>query len=301
MKVKGGLGNQLFQYAYGRSLSLQYKSQLLLDLGWYGSSFNPGITRFHLHDFPHLRIPNNIWRPFINIWDGCLVGDEYDPEDVAEYVCLFQQAPVSYAHIWEKSPFRDESGVKREPPAYLDGYWQCENYFAPYAKQIAADLEFPQIAGEAAYVARQMGGYAQTVSVHIRHGDLLANPDLRTTFGVLDADYYARAIDVVCHNVKMPLLVLITDDVEWTKNNFDAHGLPWLLCASSQDDNPIHDLHLMSLCRHHILANSTFSWWGAWLGAEQNFADAMIIAPMRYFANSRHGGWHPAPKRWLRV
>jgi hypothetical protein len=291
-RLMGGLGNQMFQYAAGRALALRLGVPLKLDLSWFGK-MQVVPREYLLRVFP-------------------TAATEAAPEEI-EYLSYRRQN--FFAKLLCRRKRRNRHYYVAEPslcsywpcftslaaPVYLDGYWQQEEYFTAIADIIRRDFSFPALdCPEAAKLALQIASDPNAVCVHIRRGDYVTNPTTNQVIGLCPPEYYAQAIGVLASQIGKALsLFLFTDDPGWVRYNFDAPGYPvTIVDFPEHHDKPYHDMHLMSLCRHHIIANSSFSWWGAWLRKEN---DGLTIAPERWFAAAERHDYTPVPARWIKI
>jgi hypothetical protein len=175
---------------------------------------------------------------------------------------------------------------------YLDGYWQTEKYFLVNRQKLLNDFCLKQ---SLSAVANNLANHAKSVcsvSIHVRRGDYL---NYSNTFNIQSVDYYQRAINVLKNKLVSPIFFVFSDDITWCKANLSfANDLIFI-------DESIADyeqLTLMSLCSHHIIANSSFSWWGAWLGLNQ---DKVVIAPQNWFADHALTVNDIVPNDWLKL
>lgn len=294
MKLSDGLGNQMYQYAYGRNLSLLKGQPLLLELSYFGTPDSPAYRRFMLPLFPKLSQPSDIWRPFVPVWDGLLENTDY--EDMRrQYHWLFRHDPPVIPITKAINIYADESNLERTTPVCLEGYWQNQNYFKNSIKQIADDFTFPELAGAAKDIAARISDCQDSVSVHIRRGDYAVS-----SFGVLSTGFYSRALEFIKRRVENPLLVLISDDPAWVKSTFDCQGLASVVCESCNVGDELNDMQLISLCRHHVVANSSYSWWGAWLGNVRAASTPGYTIGPRFYLRC-YPEWSPFPSEWIRL
>ena len=136
-----------------------------------------------------------------------------------------------------------------------------------------------------------------SVSLHIRRGDYVSNPDTNSALGTCSLEYYRHCIEHIASNVENPHFFLFSDDINWVRDNLKIKYPTTVVDGNSADTN-YADLHLMSNCKHNIIANSSFSWWGAWLN---NNPDKIIIAPKIWFANSPLTPKEIIPENWLKL
>ena len=259
--VKGGLGNQLFIYAASRAMSLRLKRELYLDtvLGFQDDSFS---RQYRLDRFkiiasevaegqrlaPSLKHPKHKLIRAIN---------RFFPRDSRSY--FSERWGVGASQLTALKPKVDR--------ITLLGYWQDEAYFADYSDEIRRELALPLPSN---IEIKQLGyRYRTNESVFIHFRRINYNQ-------VLSLDYYQRAIDAICERVSEPQFVLFGDSVEEPSRQLDFRSHKVDLPSFEREDE-FSDLWLMSQCRHAIIANSTFSWWAAWL-RDQNNSD-LVYAP----------------------
>ena len=280
-RLIGGLGNQMFQYAAGRALALRHGVDLKLDrraFDHYGLR-GYGLEAFALtpvdaeaQDIPPARGPSRLRR---------MLGGQ----------------PHTY-RLSERSLRFDPAVLNAPRGAYLDGYWQSERYFTDHAAAIRADfvITAPPAPPNADMLARIAG--ARTVSIHVRRGDYVSNPEALAVHGTCPPNYYAAAVELLQSRVGADLLgVVFSDDHAWARANLKL-PIPTLHADQNDAATAHEDLRLMSACRHHIVANSTFSWWGAWLDPRP---ESLVIAPRRWFAAPHMDATDLVPERWLRI
>lgn len=284
VRLAGGLGNQMFQYATARALALRMGSEVLLDVrdlrdGPRHAVF--GLDRFRIR---------------------ARVGQE-------EELPPGRSQPLRYA-IWRafgRSPrFLRERGLglnravlEAGDDVYLHGYWQSEGYFADAAQTLRTDFEFAT-APESGSIRVMEAIRAQegSVSVHLRRGDYVSTAGGRVTHGVCGQDYYTRALKWARDEIGPKLHAFVfSDDLVWARDNLQL-DCPMTLVDANDPLSAHEDLRLMAACRHHVIANSTFSWWGAWLDARP---DKVVIAPHRWYADSRLSNPDILPAGWIAV
>ena len=292
VRILGGLGNQMFQYALGRRLALERGEPLLLD--------TTGFETYTLHDLAldHLSIDVPRATP-AQVAHLTKVAPRF-PENLIPRSwlprALRRGRRTGPHHLLESQGFTYDPRVIEAPsPLYLDGYWQSERYFAPIADQIRRDFAVrTPLAGENLRVAEQIDA-ATAVSLHVRRGDYAADPVTRERHGLCPVSYYEKALAHVVGQVPDARLFVFSDDPDWAAQNLPVPDDAVLVRHNDASTN-YEDMRLMSRCRHHIIANSSFSWWGAWLNASP---EKIVVAPMRWMADE------PAPDvcppDWVRL
>ena len=286
MRLKGGLGNQLFQYALGRALSLSKNTTLQLDT----SSFKSDTLREYRLDAFNIAASTSDQLPFFAT-DG---RAKHFNTLIQGIRGLFFKP---YQIIKEKSFSFDPSVLECSDHAYLDGFWQSEQYFASFAQDIRKDLSLKMpLQGDLKDLAEQIS-LANAVSLHVRRGDYVSNPTTTAYHGVCSAQWYEEAAKIMEEKVSQPTFFVFSDDYEWAKENLRFNS-PAVFIAPSPDGQECNDMHVMSLCKHHIIANSSFSWWGAWLNPSPS---KIIIAPKNWFVAGPKNTNDLIPSSWIRI
>ena len=285
----GGLGNQMFQYAAGRSLSTRLNCELKLDNSWFYES-GCGASRFPLlHNFPISTL-------------------EASQEEISELI--YQKQNILLKLLRKKKKYT--SFYKEEPsfdfwqdfnsflsPVYLYGYWQNEKYFSGIESVIRKDFQFPSFTNiEADNISDKINNSLNSVSIHIRRGDYVNNPHTNQYHGTCSIEYYKEALKLISNEYGSLELFIFSDDPQWIKLNFDTKDYSSnIIDIPAHNDFPYHDMSLMSLCKHHIIANSSFSWWGAWLSNK----NGVIISPKQWFSDEKMRYFNPALSSWIKI
>ena len=270
-RIGGGLGNQMFQIATGRALATRLGVELRLDTRYFKRRL-PVQKDIYIHHFSHS-------------------AREAHPRDIPpvpqDGLCNFLFGKMR----GKRWPVFSEQGLGYDPAfqslgdgTYLHGYWQSELYFKDYADDVRASLRV--VTPPSAPNAQTLAEIAETpaVSIHIRRGDYVTNAKFNAMFGTCDLDYYQRAARLVADKMgKPPVFYAFSDDPAWVSENLD---LPWKMRVIDHNTpaTSYEDIRLMSACQHHILANSSFSWWGAWLNPSPQ---KIVISPKRWLADPK--------------
>lgn len=271
----GGLGNQMFQYAAGRALSLARCVPLRID-----------VSRFAYYSVHQ-------WVSLDKIFN-CEI-DVATPQEI-RHILGWRSSSQLIRILSHKNmgPFRPKSlilephahywpGIVNVPlDCYIAGYWQSEKYFVKADFEIRSDFLFKQsLAGQNAEIAAQIKA-SNSVSLHIRRGDYAQSPKARAIHGLCSLEYYRAAVQYIAARVDKPFFFIFSDDVAWAKGNLKIN-FPCRFINHNHGVDSHNDMNLMSLCRHNIIANSTFSWWGAWLNANHG---KIVVAPKAWFAST---------------
>lgn len=289
VRICGGLGNQLFQYAAGKQLSLINKTPLVLDLSSYHwdkvrsyrlDCFN--ISAHALHEYPLPgSVINNRRRVTRHIWYGLL------------------SITPGYPWIF----IREKPGQMRRLPSdakkhiYLDGYWQHEAYFRNIATLVRKEFALRRSLSDQGMEMLNTIQRENAVSIHIRRTDYVSNPRVVATNGVCPLTYYHEAVELLSERVSQPTFFVFSDDISWARHNLKL-DFPIRFVDIQGVDQDCQDLFLMSQCKHQIIANSTFSWWGAWLNSNPS---KIVIAPQRWYSAKRRQKQQIVPSEWLMV
>lgn len=288
VKLQGGLGNQMFQYAAGRQLSILHNAPLLLDLTFLKTQ-DPRITRrdFELDVF--------------NIHAGIAAEKELKGFlHKSRFRRILEQRlafPVKYQVINEKG-FRFQPDFFNYPDnIYLNGYWQSEKYFLPASDKILQELTLKNPLNETNKLLESRIASCNAVSVHIRRGDYVSNAHNLSYHGVCPLSYYYEAISLLYSKETGLRLFVFTDDPAWAKQEFKP-GMDFEIVSANKGKDSYYDMYLMSRCRHNIIANSSFSWWGAYLNRNPN---KKVFAPRQWFASAEHDTADLVPDSWMKL
>ena len=276
-RIRGGLGNQLFQYAVARSLADQLGVNLGLDIREYSASsnFQMGLTNFNI-------------RAILNP-DG-LIRHKKD----GKILFALENLVGKHKHVYYE-PFLsfDKNVLSKQDGTFLKGYWQSEKYFTDKNK-IMEDLEIIKSPTEKNTQIKAKIEECNSISLHIRRGDYVSN----STHGTCDLGYYNKAVQFFINKYGSNFEVFaFSDDPSWVQKNLE---LPVKInfISNNSSNNSYEDLRLMTCCKHNIIANSSFSWWGAWLNKNPK---KCVIAPKQWFADSKIENKDITPKNWLRI
>jgi len=283
-RLIGGLGNQMFQYAAARALALRVSTDLMLDtrafidykvhsygLDWFSIQADV-IDNVSFTTLRHDSFLKRVGRRF-----GVGLGKN-----------VYLEKGFSF----------DPAVLLLKDGACLEGYWQSERYFADFSDQIRADLTVitPPNDENLSWLERIRSG--TSISIHVRRGDYVTNPSANTVHGLCDLDYYRRAAAYVAGKLEGEAkFYVFSDDPEWVRENLE---LPYEMHYVNHNDasRNYEDLRLMSNCSHHIIANSSFSWWGAWLNPSSS---KIVVAPKKWFRDESVDTCDLIPSTWIRL
>lgn len=291
IRLAGGLGNQLFQYAAGRRLAHTIGVDLAMDMSGLCEPSGSAERDYELASF-------TVKQSFANEDDIKKLTQPRSgilPRLFHRITEQGKRRPTSY--IAEPHYHFDPSILDLSDGVYLDGYWQSEQYFADITDLLRREVALKNpLMGHNAALARLIRD-CQAVSLHVRRGDYVTNEATYRTHGTCDLEYYARAVALIASRLNMPVFFIFSDDPAWVRKHLKL-TYPMHIVDHNGPEHGYVDMLLMSLCSHHIIANSTFSWWGAWLNPND---DKIVIAPQRWFSSSANDTKDLIPKSWHRI
>ncbi|NVJ88626.1 MAG: alpha-1,2-fucosyltransferase [Flavobacteriaceae bacterium] len=264
VRILGGLGNQMFQYAYARALSLNgYNVQLDI------SKFK----KYKLH--------------------GGYQLDKYKIESTSanSFTIFLGKIGVKPAKK-EKSLLFNKDFKSLKGNEYVKGYFQTEKYFKEIRETLLSEFVIKQkLSSKTKKIEQQILALKNTCSLHIRRGDYISDEKANKVHGTCDLDYYDRAIKIINKKYSEITFFIFSDDISWTQENLKVEKAVFVDVKSI----PHEDLYLMSLCKHNITANSSFSWWGAWLNKNEH---KTVIAPKKWFVEKEN---EVACENWMQI
>ncbi len=265
----GGLGNQMFQYACARRLAHAQQAPLKLDLS--------AFETYALHRYS---------------LDGLSISAQVAG---AREIAAFRRRGA----VFRERGFAFDAGVLAlRGDLLLEGYWQSERYFSDAADLIRREFRVKAPPDEVnAALAAQIAA-VNAVSLHVRRGDYVSNPETNRIHGTGGPAYYQQAAEEIARTESQPHFFLFSDDPAWVREKLQL-GFPAVVVERAGPAAcQFEDLRLMSLCRHNIIANSSFSWWGAWLNPNPG---KKVIAPARWFGAQTHDTRDLVPAGWVRL
>ena len=290
-RLIGGLGNQMFQYAVALNLAKKNNTDFKLDVS--------GFEKYKLHKYA--------LEPF-NINAKIAAADEIKQLTQAQNglfsklrcKVLRKPGPLASTHIKEKELFIfDPSILQLKGDFYFEGSWQNPEYFIDINSIILDELSVskPQL-GINKRLAEKIYD-SNSIAVHIRRCDYITNKHTNQSHGVCDLNYYDRTIRYIAEKIEEPKIFIFSDDPGWVSNNLKMN-LPSTYVVHNSADKNYEDLRLMSQCKHQIIANSTFSWWGAWFNKNP---EKIVIAPKDWFSDPRMNAVANSliPDGWVRL
>jgi hypothetical protein len=275
-KIIGGLGNQMFQYAIAKAVEVKKSDTFKLDItayktyklhnGYRLNKFNIDENIANKEEIENFKGKNNLINKVLNKFNlNKIVYKEKERT------------------IYDKNVFCKDN-------IYLDGYWQNEKYFIDIRDEILKDFTPKEKNTIEVDKYLEKINSVNSVSIHIRRGDYANHPEI----GILDISYYKNAIKYICTKVEKPIFYIFSNDLKWCEKNFDFIENKFFINDTKTE---IEDMTLMKNCKHNILANSSFSWWSAWLNI---YKEKIVIAPKKWRLDDLNN-YKYLPKSWIKI
>lgn len=285
--LTGGLGNQMFEYAAAKALALRLNTELKIDLYALNKATTGTKRDFELDIF-------EINEQIISKCKNRLLVKAYpiiekNRNFFLKYFGYFRDGSA----IVYTSDFKNLKGN-----IVLHGHFQNTKYFEEYEDVIRQHFRFKhQLNGLNLDLANKIQ-QSNSVSIHIRRGDYLTNEQAKSNFAVCSIEYYKKAIAKIVNEIENPHFYIFSEDISWAREHLPLTNLPTKFVDWNTGKDSYKDMQLMSLCKHNIIANSSFSWWAAWLNT---FENRIVIAPTQWFANEERNKdlVNFYPKSWI--
>lgn len=280
VKIKSGLGNQMFQYALGRRLSLDWNDELKFDFSWFNNIKNGETPRkLEIDKF-------NVILPKAN------------ESEIAKATPNFfaKTAEKVLGRLDRNYFFQFHSDLlKRKKLAYLDGYFQSYKYIQPIRDVLLKDFVLKNsYSVEAQMIKNEIETAGQSVAIHIRRGDYVTT--CKDWNGLCNVVYYEKALSQIQKKYPDVKLFIFSDDIDWAQKNLKFQSP--MVFVSRPVLNDVEEMLLMSLCKHQIIANSTFGWWAAWLNQNN---EKIIVAPSRWLLAANIDTRDLLPPSWIKL
>jgi Glycosyl transferase family 11 len=334
-RLEGGLGNQLFQYAAARMLSKKHSSLLKLDLSWFETqklrqyklqNFNISANFATQEEFETI-VGNYSITKWLYLKSRRKLGFNQSPSDIAnqrEVAAIIYGDRYNLFKWWiarvrhkvglhhaEKALYQkgryfrakyhhfDPELLDAPDCVYLDGFWQSEKYFVDVEETIRREFTLRKPQGTLMHQMTKAIDSQCSISLHVRRGDMANDLKASNLHGTCSLDYYNRSIEYITERIAQPHFFIFSDDPDWVKEKLELH-FPSTTVSSDSSLADYEELILMSRCQHHIIANSSFSWWGAWLNPG---TDKIVISPKKWFASlaNEHDTKDQVPNSWIKL
>lgn len=289
-QLQGGLGNQLFQYATARALAHERQIALLLDHSWFAKTYDDVTPRELLLSSlntkgalivfkPQLKKPKLIRRVLQKLWP------------INPYI-YSETSPYQYdPRLLKASAFKSQS-------LYLMGYWQSYRYFESIKKILQTEIR--PVASLDPHYQKYLALIKTTNSamVHVRRGDYVHLESAAKVHGFIGLKYYQQGMNILLENNPNIHFFVFSDDLDWAKQNLSHQDRVTFIESLENDDAVIQELELMTYCQHHLIANSSLSWWAAWLAKNEG---NLVICPSNW-TNDLAMNWNDLlPTHWHRI
>ncbi|OGY29502.1 MAG: hypothetical protein A3F35_00395 [Candidatus Woykebacteria bacterium RIFCSPHIGHO2_12_FULL_45_10] len=291
VKLMGGLGNQMFQYAAARRLANKHSAELFLDLRWFDEIPKTDTPRFYeLGDYP-------IKARLIDMFSVRLRSSNKRPTPL-ERALHRTGADKRIWELGEPSAAFYPAVLRASDNTYLLGWWQNEKYFKDIRQILLKEFEpkTPPNTKNKKYLEKIKN--SEAVSIHVRRDDYITNKHANKFHGLTPIEYYQKAFGLIKGRVGSQGLHLFvfSTDIDWCKKNL-SFGTPMTFVEGNKKGSD--DMSLMKHCKHNIMANSSFSWWGAWLNKNP---DKIVIAPKNWFQDPKADSeTEIVPDSWTRL
>jgi hypothetical protein len=290
MYFQGGLGNQIFQFLTSYFLAKKNNMSLRFDLTFYNSS----NRKFELNNFPEIKkikfakiTKYKFYLKFLIFFFNKLFSLIKIKKDKNFF--FLRKKLENSPFIFNKKIFK----YKFLKDTSITGYYQSENYFKDKRKEVLNILKFPIPHNKLLNIYLKRIKESNSIAMHFRRGDYLLSKH-KNYHGILPFDYYKKSLHFFNNKIKYPKFFIFSDDIKFIKKNFSLNKKNFFFINTKSS---INDLHLMSKCKHHIIANSSFSWWGAWLST---YKKKIVCAPKQW-VNANIVTKDILPKSWVKI
>ena len=290
VQLKGGLGNQLFQYAAGRMLALKHRTELCFDTSFLANRVPDKAKTFYNFNLGPFALPARIATPA----DIPFYSGKFSTRNrLTRGVHVLQMYSRGFRYVLQDRYEFDPRIPALPDNVYLDGYWQTDKYFLSVADQIRSDLDTDIGLSPIARQMQQQMLANKSVCVHIRRGDYL---EILSQVGVVGADYIQAGIRLLAERHTGLHFYVFSNDPQWCVANLKIAQPHTFINAENAGKNDKEHFMLMSSAQHFIIANSTYSWWAAWLVRNQG---KVVIAPKRWMLDPKINTNDVLPTGWL--
>lgn len=266
VRVTGGLGNQMFQYAMYKSLEKKGKLVKLDSKSFYETKKeHNGYELERIFDIK----PNKPTKEDL---------EKFDENNISTLLKIKRKLFGDKKFVYDTKEYVFNKDVYKLKNSYLNGYWQSIKYFEGIENDIKKDFRFKnQLDNKNLEILNEIEN-SNSISIHIRRGDYMS-PENYNMYGcIATPTYYKKAIKVIEEKVENPTFFVFSNDMDWVKKNIQINSRVFYIDINSGNGS-YKDMQLMSNCKHNIIANSSFSWWGAWLNENKN---KIVVAPKKW-------------------
>ena len=289
IRLRGGMGNQMFQYAFGRRMAETLNTKLFLDLSLlldWATGKESVYRDYELDIFnvdPQFIIPPNLLRAIYTVrYSGT-------GEFIRKWIARGRNyVKEPHFHVSEELLQRPQDNT------IYQGWWQSERYFSEISDQIRRDFSFKDELLPKSQLLFDEIRQTNSIALHVRRTDYLKVPSLNTT----DRAYFLQAAERIANKVSDPFFYVFSDDIEWCEQQIKLDYPVRIVGHDLKGHKSGNHLRLMAACKHFIISNSSFAWWAVWLSDNP---DRIVIAPRNWFHNPRQDTSDLVPKNWMRM
>lgn len=291
----GGMGNQMFQYALGRNLAIKHNTKLKIDLSFL-------LDRTPRKDFVFRDYDLGIFNIQEDFADEkeIILYNRFHPTKTGKFLNIAKKYLMEFPYNLVEEPHYHFAPKILDAPdnSYLIGYWQSEKYFKNIEDIIRREFTLRKdLTGPARDMAKKIAS-ENSVCVNVRRGDFVSIPKNSKFHGFCGMEYFDEGMRIIKEKIKNPHFFIFSDDIDWCRENFKHDSNITFLGPEYAGEKFGFYLILMSLCKHFIIPNSTFGWWGAWLG---EYKEKIIIAPKNWFSDISINTKDVMPDGWMRI
>ncbi|HSZ71254.1 MAG TPA: alpha-1,2-fucosyltransferase [Cytophagaceae bacterium] len=284
VKLQGGLGNQMFQYALGKAMAKIHRSSFTLDLDF-------------LLDRKLDKGPNFVFRDYdLDVFAMSPVIAKTGQEVKYSHPSFLDKLSSCFKNrtVYKESFFQfDQKVLSVKPDVYLDGYWQSARYFETIEKELRTDFTFVHPIEKESHALYRDILFTDSICVNVRRADFLTS----SFHGVCGMNYFEPAIDFLASSLAYPKAFVFSDDPAWCEENFKLNIPMQVVDHSHKGFKFSNQLQLMATCKHFVIPNSTFAWWAVWLNNKEN---SKVIAPKKWFNDEHIDTKDLIPETWIR-
>jgi hypothetical protein len=292
VKLQGGLGNQMFQYAAGRALAIRKNTTLKFDLTYLldrSPALNIIFRDYDLDVFPNIQVPVATNKECLSLTHTLS----------NKFLTQVVKKTIGIKSYFREKKFSYDSNFKMLPSnVYIDGFWQSEKYFHDKKETIRRDFAFAPLSLEKNYQLADKINTTNSVCLNVRRGDFVSDPVSSSVLGFKGPEYIHKAVQAIEQRVSNPHFYIFSDDIDWCKEHIRLEH-PVTIVDHHQAGRKFADyLQLMSSCKHLIIPNSSFAWWAAWLNSNP---DKIVVAPLLWFNDTTFDTKDLIPDSWIKI
>lgn len=292
VRLMGGLGNQMFQYAIARSLAIKNHTKPVMDMVFFDNIAEVDTPReYELNCF-------NIKEAFLSKAKRPLENPEANYQGKKGTLRKIKHSLLGKAWSIHREPHHnfDKNTLKKGDNTYLVGYWQTEKYFTDIRTELLKDFSFKTNPNTRNQKVLEQIKSTPSISLHVRRGDYISNNHANKFHGTKGSDYYTKALkEIIKKKPDNYTIFIFSDDIAWCKKNLKLAN-PTVYVTGNKKGS--EDMRLMMNCTHNIIANSSFSWWAAWLNQNSN---KIVVGPKLWFNDSSVNTNDVLPSSWIKI